>query len=339
MLRALNRFLEKRMPAIAPSSVIVGVLLADYLTDYTMFVPWIFAVMTFAGSLNSDFRDLKNVLLHPLTILVCMLVLHGVIPLIAWLTGLIAFANDPLTITGLVLAFVIPTGISSFVWVAMFRGSVALTLAIILIDTLLSPFIVPYTLYAFVGASVEIDIWGMMSGLLWMVVLPSLAGMSLQQWSKGRARERLSPVLAPFSKLGLGAVIILNSAVVAPYFRTFSWKLAGIIVTVLVLASAGYLVGWAAARLFRWNRGTAIALTLNSGMRNISAGAVLAMHYFAPAVALPVVCCMLFQQVLASVFTSLLRRVYGEADTASIRGDAPQVGLVSAGKNSVNIPN
>lgn len=313
MLR-FNRILEKWMPAIAPSSVVVGVLLAHHIKDYTYIVPWIFAVMTFSGSLSSSFHDLKKVLQHPLSLFVCMLLLHAFLPLIAWSTGALVFPDDPLIVTGLVLAFVIPTGISSFVWVSMFRGNVALTLAIILIDTLLSPFIVPYTLHWFVGANVEIDLWGMMSGLLWMVVLPSLLGMALQQWTKGKAKQRLNPYLSPISKLGLSAVIVLNSAVVAPYFRELNAKLFLIIFVILILAFTGYLAGWMAARLLGWDRGTIIAMTLNSGMRNISAGAVLAMNYFAPAVALPVVCCMLFQQILASVYTAWLRKVYGDGE-------------------------
>lgn len=315
MLQKTNAALEKLMPVIAPSSVAGGVLLAEYLHGYTALVPWIFAVMTFSGSLNSGFRDLRNVLLHPFSLFVCMLILHAIMPMIAWLAGSVVFPDDPLIVTGFVLAYVIPTGISSLVWVAMFRGNVPLTLAIILIDTLLSPLIVPFTLKMFVGASVHIDVWGMVSGLLWMVVLPSLAGMALQQWTKGRAKKRLGPVLSPFSKLGLSAVIMLNSAEVAPYFTSFSWKLMAIIVTVLLMAVTGYLIGWAVAKLLRRDRGTLIALALNSGMRNISTGAVLAMNYFAPAVALPVVCGMLFQQILASVFTALLRRVYGTEES------------------------
>ncbi|MCY9341001.1 bile acid:sodium symporter family protein, partial [Bacillus haynesii] len=44
------------------------------------------------------------------------------------------------------------------------------------------------------------------------------------------------------------------------------------------------------------------------GMRNISAGAVLATGFFPPQVAVPVVIGMLFQQVLAALFGHLLAR-------------------------------
>ncbi len=63
----------------------------------------------------------------------------------------------PTSITGLVLGMVIPTGVTSFIWVSIYKGNSALTLAIILIDSLLSPFIVPYSLSLFVGQKVEMD--------------------------------------------------------------------------------------------------------------------------------------------------------------------------------------
>lgn len=48
----------------------------------------------------------------------------------------------------------------------------------------------------------------------------------------------------------------------------------------------------------------------SGGMRNISAGAVLAVSYFPPAVAVPVVLGMLFQQTLASIYGFAINRYY-----------------------------
>lgn len=319
----INAIFQKWMPLIAPLSVVLGIMFSELIKEFTIIVPWIFAFMTFSGSLHASFSDIKKVLLQPWTMLICMLLLHVLIPLLAWAMGHLVFAHDPLTMTGLVLAFVIPTGVSSFVWVSMFKGNTALTLSTILIDTLISPFIVPYTLYWLVGEKVHIDIWGIMSGLMWMVVLPSIAGMVWQEWSHGRAREKWGPVLAPFSKVGLATVILLNSAIVAPFFQTFSWKMIWLLVTVFLLASCGYIAGWLTSKLLRYDQGTLISVTLNSGMRNISAGAVLAMQYFAPAVALPVVCGMLFQQVLASISTAWIRKAYDRKQTLATADHDP----------------
>lgn len=318
MLARINNVLEKWMPAIAPASLLLGIALSEQLQPYKDVVPWIFAFMTFAGSLGTNFADLKRVILHPMPLLVCMLLLHVWMPFVAFGAGHLLFPDDVHTITGLTLAFIIPTGIISFMWVSIYRGNIALTLSIILLDTFLSPFVVPYTMEVLFGSKIHIDTWGMMRGLIYMVVLPSLLGMALNQLTKGRIKPVLGPKLAPFSKLGLVAVISINTSSVASSFVNLDAKLFAIIATVFVIAASGYAWGWLAARLFKWNRSIIVALTFNSGMRNISAGAVLALTYFPSPVVLPVIVGSLFQQLLASIYAFLLRRTYGmeEAEQA-----------------------
>ena len=102
--------------------------------------------MTFEGSLSMNFKSIKGAITHPFPVFITLGFLHIVMPLWAWGIGHIAFSGDTFTITGLILGMVIPTGITSFIWVSIHKGNTALTLAIILIDSLLSPFIVPFSL-------------------------------------------------------------------------------------------------------------------------------------------------------------------------------------------------
>lgn len=310
MLQRLNKKLEKIMPLIAPSSVVIGVLLAGDLSQLSVYVPWIFAFMTFTGSLSSNVKSLKHAVMQPIPIFIALFTLHIFMPIWAWTIGHITFSGDMLTITGLVLAMVIPTGITSFIWVSICRGNVALTLSIILIDTILSPIIVPYTLSIFIGQTVEMEIWNIMKGLFGMVVIPSIIGMSLNQYTKGTVKETLGTRLAPFSKIALASVIMINSAVVAPYLSNLSWSLIYTALVVFIIAFSGYLVSWVIGRLLKREKEEVIALTFTGGMRNISAGAVIAVAYFPARVAVPVVIGMLFQQVLASIYGHLLERFY-----------------------------
>ncbi|OCT11262.1 hypothetical protein A8709_06190 [Paenibacillus pectinilyticus] len=320
MLSQLNRRLEKILPLITPISVLIGVLLGSHLSVFTYLSPWLFAFMTFSGSISSSFREFVKVVVQPLPLITTLLILHVGMPLIALGLGHTVYGHEPLTITGLILAAAIPTGITSFVWVAIYRGNIVLTLSIILMDTILSPFVVPYTLSVLVGTKVQLDTFAMMKGLFFMIVVPSLIGMLLNQWTRGRIKEQWSGRLGPFSKIAMGVVVAINSSVIAPYLRDFSAKLLGLAGFVLVVASLGYMIGWLVAKLFRWEQDVVVALTFNSGMRNISAGAVLAVAYFPPPVAIPVVLGMLFQQSLASLFGFLLNRKYAlKGDPTSLK--------------------
>ena len=314
MILKINRFLEKTMPFFIPSSVVIGVLISDYIVDFANWIPWIFAFMTFAGSLNSNFASFKDAIIHPLPIFIIFTVLHLLMPLLALGIGHVVFTGDIFTITGLVLAMSIPTGITSFVWVSIYKGNNALSLAIILIGALLSPVIVPLTMSLLVGGNVDIDSWSMMKGLFWMIVIPSIVGMSLNQLTKGKVVDILSARLSPISKIGMGIVVMLNGAVVAPYLLDVKLKLIGIGIIVFIIAFSGYVISFLIAKLCKQNKENVIALTFTGGMRNISAGVVLATTYFPAAVAVPVVLGMLFQQVLASIFGVLLRKYFRKVE-------------------------
>ncbi|MFD5018185.1 bile acid:sodium symporter family protein [Paenibacillus sp. NPDC058367] len=302
-----NVVLEKIMPLLTPTAIVVGVLNESRLLPFTGLVPWIFAFMTLIGSLKSNLKDLLGVLLKPQKLIVLMLILHIVMPLIGWLVASAVFPGDPYTVTGFVLLFAIPTGVVSVVWVSIYGGNIALTLALILIDTLLSPIVVPGTLYLLMGASVEIQLGEMMKGLLWMVVIPSVVGMLLNQWTKGKVNTVCGPPLSPFVKVGLFMVVSINGASIARYLKHPDSKLAIIIGVTFVTVVLGYVIGALVSRRFRFSYEDSVAVQFNSGMRNLSAGAVLAVKYFPPAVALPVISGMLFQQILAAMSGLFLR--------------------------------
>lgn len=302
MLQSLNSQLEKLMPFITPSAVLIGVLFAAHLSPFTFLVPWVFAFMTFSGSLSSNFRSLQKAFIYPLPLLSALFILHLIMPLWAFGVGHIVFHGDGLTITGLILAMVIPTGITSFVWVSIYKGNIGLALSIILIDTILSPFIVPASLTLFVGQKVEMNIGDIIIGLLFMVVIPSLIGMLCNQITKGKIKDTLGVKLAPFAKIAIGVVVAINSSAVAPYLRNIDSKLLLIAVAVLFIALSGFALSWLLSSLLQQERETKASLLFTGGMRNISAGAVIAVHYFPAPVAVPVVIGMLFQQVLSSLF-------------------------------------
>ncbi|MFQ3544907.1 bile acid:sodium symporter family protein [Halobacillus rhizosphaerae] len=312
MLQSINVYLQKFMPFITPVSVVLGVTFSGLLHTYIYLVPWIFAFMTFSGSLNSNFTDLRKVLKHPLPLVVCLLVLHVFMPLLALATGSILFPGDSYTVTGLILSFLIPTGITTLIWVSIYKGNVVLTLSIILVDTLLAPFVVPFVLRIFVGTAVEMSVADIMSGLIWMIVIPSLLGMVVNQFTKKQTSVKLSAALSPFTKIGIGMVVAINSSGVAPFLKQINGKLLAIGATVLALAMLAYATGYAAGKLFKQQQDVIVSLTYNSGMRNISGGAVIAITYFPAPVAVPVIVGMLFQQILASFTGFILSRKSGQ---------------------------
>lgn len=310
-LKEFNAFVEKWMALVTPLCLFTGVLFAAQFGRVLFLVPYVFAFMTFCGSLGSKFSDIGRVVQHPLPLFISLLVLHLALPLLALAAGSLFFPQNPYIITGMVLEFVVPSAVVSAMWVSIYRGSTPFTLSVILIDTLLAPFCVPLSLHLFVGSNVQVDTVGMMKELLLMVAIPALLAMSLNQFTGGAVKQTLSPKLAPFGKLALMMVVCANSSKVAPFIRNMTPRLFAVAGAILLLAVMGYALGWASAALQKQKRELAVSMTFSCGMRNISAGAVIAAAYFPAEVMFPVMIGTLFQQVLAACFAQLLTKRYG----------------------------
>ncbi|TSB45228.1 bile acid:sodium symporter family protein [Alkalicoccobacillus porphyridii] len=307
MLDTLNRFLERALPILTPMGVITGVMLSTFFSSYVFLVPFIFAFITFASSLAISPKDMKNIVHYPAPILTSMVIIQVIMPLLAFGLGHAFFAGNVETIAGLVLAFTIPTGVVTLMWVSIYNGSRSLTLAIILINTLISPFIVPLTLSILIGGQISLDTWGVMSGLIMMVILPSALGILVNHLRKGNI-IRMSKTLAPLAKLSLLTVIMLNGSIVAPYLTSIDATVITIFFVVLTLAITSYLIGFFGSRRLGFASDISISVMFNSGMRNIGVGAAIAVVYFPPAVSLPVILGTLFQQVLAALFGKFISR-------------------------------
>lgn len=307
MLETLNARLTKLMPILTPLSLILGVVFEDIGAQLTFLVVWLFAFMTFAGSLGLDFQALKVFIRYPYMILLTIIGLHVIMPLWAYFVSTLIF-DDHLLMIGFVLSVSVPTGVTSFIWVSISHGNKALCLSIILIDTLLAPLIMPAIVHIVVGQAIDIDMSSLIIDLLWMIVLPSILGMILNEYTDGRVEKTLGKKLAPFSKISLYFIVFINSSIIAPYIKDISWELVGIIGVVFFVAVSGYIL-WILLGHYIWRDPTVVStLVFTGGMRNIAIGIVIASSYFPPKVAIPIVFGMLFQQVIASQFSRIVEK-------------------------------
>ncbi|MEB2299448.1 bile acid:sodium symporter family protein [Lysinibacillus xylanilyticus] len=307
MLNSFNKYLQKWMPILTPLSLVIGVLLGNVGHQLLFLIPWLFAFMTFAGSLNMSFEGIKDLRKYSKVIVIALVFLHLMMPMWAYFVSTVIFHDHLLTI-GFVLAVAVPTGVTSFIWVSICRGHLPLCLAIILIDTLISPVVIPALLHIVVGQTIEIDTASLMLDLLWMIVVPSLVGVALNELTKGNIVMTLGKKLAPFSKLSLFSIVMINSSAIAPYIKHISWELVGVILVVFVLAVSGYALCLVLGHILWKDISIITMFVFTGGMRNIAVGVVIATTYFPTKTVMPVVFGMLFQQVLASFFSRIVEQ-------------------------------
>ena len=306
MLNKFNQYIQKKMAFVMPICLILGVCFSDIAKHGLPLVTWVFAFMTFAGALKSSFRDVANVFRNPKVLLVSLVIIHIFVPCIACGLGHLIFPYNANLIAGMVLEFSVPTAVSGLMWITVYDGNGPLSLSLVVIDTILAPFIIPVALQLLLGSKITMDVGEMMSDLIFMVAIPAIAAMCLNQISKGKVKEIWPSKLAPFSKLALMYVVTCNSSKIAPYVKSMNAERILVSLVILVLAAGGYIVGWFVARIMKQDQETTVSLIYGIGMRNISTGAVIAAAYFPGEVVFPVMIGTLFQQVLAATFGKVL---------------------------------
>ncbi|MEZ2458076.1 bile acid:sodium symporter family protein [Salinicoccus roseus] len=299
MLTRFNAFIQKWIALLTPLSLIIGVLLGEMGTHFLFLIPWFFAFMTFTGALGMDFKDFRMVVKYPGAILLSILFLHILMPVWGYMLATVLLDDALLTI-GFTLAVAVPTGVTSIIWVTITRGNLPLALSIVLLDTLLAPLILPLILVVVAGTAVTIDSTSLIMGLLWMIVLPTLVGILMNEVTRGKVKDTWGSRLAPFSKISLLLIIMINGSVIAPYLQNFSWEIISILLLVLFITLSAYAFALVTGHYLLKEPSIVTTFTYNVGMRNISVGVVIATAYFPPKVAMPVVFCMLFQQLIAS---------------------------------------
>lgn len=312
--KRLGKWISANMVFIVPLCILVGVLWPQLLIPLRPAIPTLFAVVTFQNALGNDFESIGQTLRKPLPLLLTVGLIHAAAPIVVRLIAGLLFGADPDTVVGLVLEASVPVGATTVMWSGVYGGNVALALTMMFVSTILAPFSIPWTLKLLCGASVEVDVMGMMGDMLYMVAIPAVIGVVYNQLSHGRGKEELSPVMAPLSSILVPIIIATNATGISQYVLNLTPRLVAVAAFVACLTALSILVGGAVARATRQSDDVMITMMFDCGIRNISAGAVLAAAYLPAGALFPVMIGTLFQQLFAAIVgKAMLRRMQAKA--------------------------
>ena len=268
----------------------------------------LFAYMTLVTAMETSLKQFVKILSRPWISLWALLLVHIATPVIAWSVGYLFFPEDAYIRIGYLIGASIPVGVTAVIWTSLVNGDVALSLVTVTLDTLITPVLLPAFFLVTVGQDVKIDYGEMALQLLAMITIPSLVGMVWHDSSAGRIAVFAKSCGGFTAKLAFLAVILINAAMVGP---AISWSTAVVkmALVTLFMVGGGYLIGYAGSFAIKGrSRETTLAMVYCVGLRNISAGLVLALTHFPAATAVPVTLYTLFQQPLASLVPALVRR-------------------------------
>ncbi|RBW67367.1 bile acid:sodium symporter family protein [Bacillus taeanensis] len=315
MMKSVNIFLEKWIFLILPLLMTAGFLTGDYLNGWSDLTAPLFMILTFISSLSADWRKFTDILKRPALFLAVLIIIHLLFPFFTLKIAVPLFSNQPELMTGLVLTMVLPIGVTSIFWISFVKGNVNLALLIVTLDTLLSPIILPAALYSMLESNVHLDVTSLILGLLKLVLIPSVLGMVAGEWlRKHRPGSWFKTTSSFTSKICLYLIVILNAASLYYPLQKVGNDFYKLFITIFTLMAIGYVISYVVGMFFVKDTGTRIAVSYSGGVRNYTAGVVLAMSYFTPVVALPVLIAMLLQHPLAMIFYLIFNKLSKRKD-------------------------
>ena len=303
------------MPVLTPLGVALGVVLPAFFLIFRPFMPWLFGTMTLAGALKLRVRELGKAASSPLPILLFFFTSRIALPVIIFFLSSLVFRNDPDTVSGYVLLFSVPTAVTGFIWVSIFRGDGALVLDLILLDAILAPLVVPGTVRLLLGTSIHMDMTGMTVSLAYMIVIPTVVGVGLNELSRGKVPAIITPYLAPLSKICLVLMISANGAAVAPQIKPDNPRMWIIIAACICFSTVGFACAKLSSLVGKLSREKQISLFFASGLRNTAAAMTLGTEFFPAAAALPSVLGIMFQQSIAAIMGRILMKEINRENT------------------------
>lgn len=239
-------------------------------------------VVMFGMGMTLTPASFAEVLQQPRIIGMGLLLQYGLMPLIAWLLGIML--DLPLAmVAGLVLVGACPGGTASNIICYLARGHVALSITLTACSTLLATLMTPLLTWVYIGQRVPVPVLDMLADILLIIVIPVLLGLLLRQ----RLGSRIRRLEAGFAPLSMLAVILIISIIVA-LNRDSLAHVAGLVAAAVVLHNGlGLAAGYGLARLAGYGPALARTLAIEVGMQNSGLGVALALKYFVPLSALP----------------------------------------------------
>ncbi len=210
--------LDKIQPAILISSIIVGLLIAEYSPSIAVSLEWLIPfgmfIIIYNIFISVELRELLLAVRNVKSTLTVLIVNFVVTPVYAWFLGYIFLRSYPDVWVGLILYLVAPCMGWFLIFTSLAGGNVPLGVTLLAWNTLLMLALMPFYMYILVGKIIIIDAGQILGSIVMFLVLPFLLGRLTQKFIvEVRGRTYFDKTVKPF--LSLANLVILAAVVVA----------------------------------------------------------------------------------------------------------------------------
>ena len=258
-------------------SAVIGLIFPDVFSHIKpKVINPLLGVIMFGMGLTLKFDDFKVVFSRPRDVIVGCLAQFTVMPLLAWVLARIFGLDQALTV-GVILVGCCPGGTASNVITYLAKGDLALSVGMTGVSTLLAPILTPLLVLLLAGQSVDVDVVAMFLSILWVVILPIVAGLIIKRlWPT--QTEKATAYLPALSSVTICFIVLIIIAANAHKLLT-----GGLIIILVVMLhnilglALGYLIG----RILKLESAKRKAISIEVGMQNSGLASSLATLHFA----------------------------------------------------------
>ena len=257
---------------------------------------------------TQDFRILAK---RPLDILIGACAQFIIMPCVAYLLVHV-FRLEPALALGILLVGCCPGGVSSNIMSYLCHGDVAFSVGMTCTSTLLAPVMTPLLMQLTAGEIIEIDAIGMFINILIVTIIPVGIGCFLNYtYSKRESFPTIQSLMPGLSVTCLacivgGVISTVHDDLVARGLMLFLWTF----VVVLCHNTLGYILGYTAGHLARFNTAKKRTISIEVGMQNAGLATVLAGTFFAaqPLSVLPCAISCAWHSISGTILAGLFLR-------------------------------
>ena len=233
-------------------------------------------VIMFGMGLTLRAEDFRIVFSRPKDVIIGCLAQFSVMPLLAWLLARIFSLDEALTV-GVMLVGCCPGGTASNVITYLAKGDLALSVGMTGVSTVLAPIATPLLVWLLAGQTVDVNVVGMLLSILWVVILPIVAGLVVKRlWPRQTAKA--TAVLPALSTLAICAIVLI--VISANAGKLMSGGLV-IVLVVMLHNVCGLGIGYGIGRLLGLSTAKRRAISIEVGMQNSGLASSLATLHFA----------------------------------------------------------
>lgn len=266
---------------------------------------WLLAAVLFFMGLTLEWKDVGRIFSRPGPLLIGIISKWIVVVVVAYLCAVIFFHNEPQIAAGVILDGSTPSGVSANLFTFLTQGTVALSVSMSAINTIISPVLTPMSTSIFAHQFVKVSASAMFVQMIQVVLIPVLLGLLLRTFFR-RPVEYVQPVLPVLSAIALDLIVLDLVSTGALAISAHANVLPEIILVTCIQIVVTLALGYGIGAIFKMPPAHRRAIMFEIGIYNSGLGAALAAKNIGALAALPALSNTIFNLIIGSLVTAYI---------------------------------